>query len=265
MFSMRSLAIVNQKGGVGKTTVAINLAAALEEAGRRVLLVDLDPQGHATEGLGLGDRYDTDAPATLAAALLGRWDGSPAELVMTGAGGIDVIPASVEQFVVEAQLVSVRGREHRLAHLLEPLSSTYDWVLIDCPPSLGALTDNAVVAAGRVLVVAQPQDSSLRALELLLDQVQSIRSGLRVDIEVIGIVLNTWEDTLVAKRTMAALSDLPIPVIGVVRRRTRLQEAWAQGRTILDLEPRSDVAQEFRGMAAAVEGAQPATLVGARR
>lgn len=259
---MRRLAVVNQKGGVGKTTVAINLAAALVEAGRRVLVVDLDPQGHATEGLGLGDRYDTDDPATLAAALLGHWDGPAADLVVAGKDGIDVIPASVEQFVVETQLVSVRGREHRLAHLLESLSSGYDWVLIDCPPSLGALTDNAVVAAGRVLVVAQPQDSSLRALELLLDQVQSIRSGLRVDVEVVGIVLNTWEETLVAKRTMAALANLPVPVVGIVRRRTKLQEAWAQGRSILDLEPRSDVAQVFRDMAAAVETDQRVALNG---
>jgi chromosome partitioning protein len=183
--------------------------------------------------------------------------------VATTTDGVDLIPANVEQFVVEPQLVSVRGREHRLAHLLEPLDSSYDWVLIDCPPSLGALTDNAVVAAGKVLVVAQPQDSSLRALELLLDQVQSVRSGLRVDVDVVGIVLNMWEETLVAKRTMAAISRLPVPVIGVVRRQPRLQEAWAQGRSILSLEPRSDVAQVFREMATVIERSKEA-LVGAQ-
>lgn len=255
--------MVNQKGGVGKTTVAINLAAALVEAGRRVLVVDLDPQGHATEGLGLGDRYDFEGPAILASALLGRWDGPPAELVATGAGGIDVIPANVEQFVVEPQLVAIRGREHRLAQLLEPLSDSYDWALIDCPPSLGVLTDNAVVAAGRVLVVAQAQDSSLRALELLLDQIQSVRTGLRVEVEVAGIVVNAWEETLVARRTMAALTQLPVPIVAVIRRRTRLQEAWAQGRSILDLEPRSDVAQVFRDMAFELDG-RPAPLIGTR-
>jgi len=260
---MRRLAVVNQKGGVGKTTVTINLAAAFTEAGRKVLVVDLDPQGHATEGLGLGDRYDAEGPVSLAAALLGRWEGPSAELVANGAGGIDVIPANVEQFVVEPQLVATRGREHRLAQLLEPLAPAYDWVLIDCPPSLGALTDNAVVAARRVLVVAQAQDSSLRALELLLDQIQSVRSGLRVDVEVTGIVVNAWEDTLVARRTMAALAQLPVPILGVIRRRTRLQEAWAQGRSILELEPRSDVAQVFRDMALALD-ASPAPLVGTR-
>jgi len=261
---MRCLAVVNQKGGVGKTTVTVNLASALAELGRRVLVVDLDPQGHATEGLGLGDRYDCDGPATLARALLGRWAGNPTELVMPTATGVDLIPANVEQFVVEPQLVSVRAREHRLTRLLEPLAAGYDWVLIDCPPSLGALTDNAVVAAGKVLVVAQPQDSSLRALELLLDQVHSIRTGLRVDVQVVGIVLNLWEETLVAKRTLAALSQLPVPIIGVVRRRTRLQEAWAQGRSILSLEPRSDVAQVFRDMAVAIEHHEAGELVGAQ-
>jgi chromosome partitioning protein len=251
------LAVVNQKGGVGKTTVTVNLAAAFVAVGQRVLVVDLDPQGHATEGLGLGDRYDAEGPLpTLTAALLGRWEGPAADLVVTGAEEIDVIPATVEQFVVEAQLVAVRGREHRLAHLLEQVSPKYDWVLIDCPPSLGALTDNAIVAAGQVLVVAQPQDSSLRALELLLDQVQSIRTGLRVDVEIAGIVLNMWEDTLVARRTMAALEKLPVPILAVLRRRTRLQEAWAQGRSILELEPRSDVAQVFRDLVATLHNTQ---------
>jgi chromosome partitioning protein len=242
---VRCLAVVNQKGGVGKTTVATNLAAALAARGFRVLLVDLDPQGHATEGLGLGERYD-DQGATLASVLLGAWDGDVSELLVRAPAGFDVIPSNVELFVAEPQLVSMRGREHRLARILEPLHAKYDWCLVDCPPSLGVLTDNAVVAGREVLVVVQAQDSSLRAFELLLDQLDSIRDGLDVDVAITGIVLNLYEDTNVSKRVDEALAKLPVPVLARLRRRVKLQEAWAEGRSILDLEPHGHASVVFR-------------------
>ena len=253
---MRTIAVCNQKGGVGKTTVAINLGAALAERGQRTLLVDLDPQGHLTEGLGLAEAAE---PATLAGLLLGKWDGGLAELVVPVGERLDAVPASVDLFLAEAGLVLARGREHKLARALEPLRGAYDYCLIDCPPTLGQLTDNALVAAGEVLVPIQAEDTALRALELLVDQVRSLEEGLSVRVALVGLVANQVDDTRVAKRTLATLAEaVPVPVLAELRRRVALKEAWAQGRSILDAEPTGDTADAFRALAGRlVDGARP--------
>jgi len=149
-----TIAICNQKGGVGKTTLTINLGAALADLGRRVLLVDLDPQGHLTEGVGLQACY-LDAAPTLYDALT-RKDPPPlASLIRerTPAGEpVAVVPASYQLMLAEQSLYLARNREHKLKDLLAPLDGRFDYVLIDCPPVLGNLTDNALNAARRVVI-----------------------------------------------------------------------------------------------------------------
>src|ERR687884_12223 len=164
--TMNTIAIANQKGGVGKTTITINLGAALAEMGQRTLLV-------------------------------GRTTTPVQALTVTHECGVDVIPASINLFLTERDLVHLRGREYRLMRVFEPLEEQYDYTLIDCPPTLGQLTDNALVAARKALVPIQPEDTSLRALEMLLDQIHSIREGLGLKIDIVGLVVNQADDTLV--------------------------------------------------------------------
>src|SRR5712691_11865854 len=178
--AMKITAVVNQKGGVGKTATAINVGGALAADGRRVLLVDLDPQGHLTEGLKLPA---AEHPATLAAALTGEWTGDPAALVVMydrgGSGRLAAIPNALEMFTVAREMDKLRAREERLARVLGPLDGMFDHILIDCPPALDILTDNALTAADGVLIPVQAEDSSLRALRLLLGQVNALETELR--------------------------------------------------------------------------------------
>jgi chromosome partitioning protein len=247
---MNTIAIANQKGGVGKTTITINLGAALAERSVRTLLVDLDPQGHLTEGLGLSE---PEGGETLAAALLGRTSVPVNRLMVSHECGVDIIPASLDLFLTERDLVHLRGREYRLRRVFEPLEDEYDYTLIDCPPTLGQLTDNALVAARKALVPIQPEDTSLRALEMLLDQVHSIREGLGLTVDIVGLVVNQADDTLVARRTLETLTKaVPVPILASIRRRVRLKEAWAAGKPVTMTEPAGDAAEAFRGLAQAI-------------
>lgn len=250
------IAVANQKGGVGKTTLAINLGAALAEGGLATLLVDLDPQGHLTEGLGLDEATEPD---TLAAALGGA-PIPPDRLVVRHSARLDVIPSSVDLFLAERALLNLHGREYRLERVLAPLLHRYDYVLIDCPPTLGLLTDNALVAARRALIPIQPEDTSLRALELFMDQINSLAEGLRVRVDILGLVANQVDDTLVSRRTLETVTKaLPVPVLARIRRRTRLREAWASGQPVTTTDSQSDVASVFRQLSSDLEA-----LCGAR-
>jgi chromosome partitioning protein len=256
---MRTLAVVNQKGGVGKTTVAINLGAALAQRGLRVLLVDLDPQGDATTGLGFEEQYEAEMPSLLA-GLTGRLPGGMmvTDLVLS-TGQFDVLPSNLDLALAERLLLTEHGREHLLARrVLGVLADRYDWCLIDCPPSLGVLTDNAIVAAGEVLVVVKPEGKSLRALGLLLDQIASLRQGLDVTAEIIGVVVTAHDDTKVAKRVDEDLAVLPVPVLGRIRKRVAVDEAWERHQTVLDYEPDGHAAAAFRELADQVAATVPA-------
>lgn len=252
---MKTTAVVNQKGGVGKTATSAGVAGALAELGRRVLVVDLDPQGHLTSALKIAD--PGDGP-TLAMALTGQWAGSALDLAVShsapGSGRLDVIPNSVDMFMVGRELDQLRAREGRLERVLETLGSVYDHVLIDCPPALDILTDNALTAADGVLIPVQAEDSSLRALELLLAQVDAVEAELRrTPLVLHGMVVSMLERgrggiarSTIGRSVIAAFEDLPLPILAMVPRGVPVTEAWRYGRTVTDYAPESEHAQAYR-------------------
>lgn len=250
---MRTLAIVNQKGGVGKTTLTLNLAAALVELGLRTLVVDMDPQGYATAGAGLTEEYDR-AGVTLASEILGESSDGARSLVCQADDGFSVLPSNIDMFTVESRLTAARAREMRLKNLLAPLAEDFDFVLIDCPASLGALTDNAIVAAGEVVAPILPDGLSLRALELLLDQIDSIRAQLAVDVVLVGLVVNQYTDTNAARRVDADLEELPVKVLARIRKRVSATNSWEKGLSVFKTDPAGHIASVMRELASELVG-----------
>jgi len=241
-------AVANQKGGVGKTTVSLNLGAALAER-MKVLLIDLDPQGHLTEGCGLRSRYAAQGE-NLADFITGRAKGNIASLICQ-AENFHVIPSHISVFTSEAELILQRAGVERLKRVLEPVMADYDFILIDCPPTLGKLTDNALVAAGRVLIPIQAEDTSTRALEILFDQIATLREALGVDVEILAIVPNQVSGNSVSQRMLKDLREaLPDKVTPFeIRRRIALVKAWREGKSIFSYDPGSDAADMFRQLA----------------
>ena len=185
----RVLAVVNQKGGVGKTTTSVNLAAALAQAGRRVLLVDLDPQGNATMGSGIDKRT---VGRTVYHVLLGLADFA-AVRVRVERGSFDLLPANRELAGAEIELVGLDRREARLKTALQRVAQEYDFVLIDCPPSLSLLTVNALTAAQRVLIPMQCEYYALEGLSDLVATIKRVRVSLNPDLEIAGLLRTMYD------------------------------------------------------------------------
>jgi chromosome partitioning protein len=185
----RVIAVANQKGGVGKTTTAVNLAACLAEAGERVLVVDLDPQASATTGLGIRPAANR---ATVYECLLGERALTEAVL-KTEIEHLDLVPSTRDLVGAELELVTVAGREHRLADALQPVRAEYDFVIVDCPPSLSLLTVNALRAADGVLVPLQCEYYALEGLTALLDTVGRVRDTLNPRLALDGLVLTMFD------------------------------------------------------------------------
>ena len=228
----RTLAVVNQKGGVGKTTTAVNVAAGLALAERPTLLVDLDPQGNATTGLGV---QKTGLYPTVYHVLLG---GEPAEkaILETALTHLRLLPSDIDLVGAEIELVGLEQRERRLKLALESAAKAYEWVIIDCPPSLGLLTINALVAADRVLVPLQCEFYALEGLTHLLKTVKLVRERLNPGLEVEGIVLTMFDG-----RTSLALQirdEVHRYFAGqifdtVIPRNVRLTEAPSYGKPVM--------------------------------
>jgi chromosome partitioning protein len=237
-----TVAICNQKGGVGKTTLTINLGAALADLRQRVLLIDLDPQGHLTEGVGLQELYlnnDSHKSPTLYECLMsGEAEQFPSLIQKPPAEAFSVIPANYEMMLAEQALFMARNREHKLKGLFSQLDGQFDWVLIDCPPALGNLTDNALNAAREVVIPIQAERTSVRALELLFDQIESVERGLNIQIRVLAVVPNLVQDSTMAKRTLSELRSANTSITPFeIRKRVLLQEAWSSGQSIFAYKP----------------------------
>jgi chromosome partitioning protein len=243
------VALLNQKGGVGKTTLTINLGAALGHLGSKVLLVDLDPQGHLTEGVGMQECYLEEEGATLFDCLVGKEPPALSTLIRQHpTEPFAVIPSSFEMMLAEQQLFMARNREHRLRALFSQLDNRFDWVLIDCPPALSNLTDNALNAARQVIIPIQPEPASVRALDLLFDQIESLERGLNIHVNVLAIVPNQVQDSALSKRILGELREkLPRAVTPFdFRKRVLLQEAWDKGTSIFAYPGESTAQRQTR-------------------
>ena len=258
---MQITSVVNQKGGVGKTSLSVGASAALAERGRRVLLIDLDPQGHATtELLGL-DEVAPDAPS-LAKALTKVWKGPIEELAVRhprsniGRGGaFDVIPTSPGMFDLIRRLDQFRVPGWQLARVIQ--FANYDHIIIDCPPALDVLTNNALAASHGILVPVQPDRTSIRALRLLSDQVRYVEQTVgRPPIAYYGLVPGLYRRPI-SHYAAAALQELytfGIPMLSHVPLGVVMNEAAAHGVPVTTYAPETLQALSFREIAATLDG-----------
>lgn len=247
------LAVSNQKGGVGKTTIAVNVAGALNQRGQDVLLIDLDPQGNATEGLGFSDAYDAEPPSLFDVLTDTEQRGEINHLIEEHAE-MDVVPSNIDHHHTEREMTHVRRPTEQLALTLEELDQEYDYVLIDCPPSLGHLTDNALYAAQNLLIPALAESTSKRAVELLFDHVTSIERDFDISIQERALVANRVEETNEASEMIdwfaRAFDDTPR---FEVRKRVALQRAHSAGASLFEYDSGTDMCDVFLDIAATLD------------
>ncbi len=242
------LAVVTQKGGVGKTTSAVNLASVLGELGKRVLLVDIDPQGNATSGVGIDKRrvklsaYD----------LLAGTDGYAQAAVKTAFAGLSVVPSSIALAGAELEMVDVPRREYRLKAALSDFREQFDFIIIDCPPALGLLTLNALVAADSFLIPAQPEYYALEGLSQLIATVRQVKRLYNPTLELEGVLFTMYDGrTNLTQQVVAEVKKFfPRKVYGnVIPRSVRLAEAPSYGRPINYYDKSSKGAKAYRAFA----------------
>jgi chromosome partitioning protein len=243
------IAMCNQKGGVGKTTSTINLGAALAECGRRVLLVDLDPQGALSAGLGVAHH---DLELTVHNLLVEPRADTDDVLIHTHIENLDLLPSNIDLSAAEIQLVSEVGREQALGRALYPILERYDYVLVDCQPSLGLLTVNALACADSVLIPMECEFFSLRGLALLNDTVAKVRDRLNPRLAVAGILVTMYDSrTLHGREVMSRVVEVFGDLVydSVISRTVKFPETSVAGEPIITWAPKSGGAESFRSLA----------------
>jgi chromosome partitioning protein len=242
-------AIANQKGGVGKTTTTINLGAYLANAGRKTLVIDLDPQSNTTSGLGIDQHklgnsiYEVLVTNLVPAASVVKPEIMP---------GLSLLPAKVDLYAAELELVYMDEREHRLTKALEPILNQYEYVLIDCPPSLGLLTVNALTLADGVILPLQCEYFALEGLQQLVNTIKLVRDRLNPRMRLFGVVLTMYDTRTTLSHEIAkdVQSHFPIETFrAIIPRNVRLAEAPSYGITILQHDPRSPGANAYKDLA----------------
>lgn len=241
----KAIAIFNQKGGVGKTTTNINLAACLANRGKKVLILDIDPQGNTTSGIGVTKRSLTD---TVYNILIDK-DYDPNKAIMrTNVENLDLIPASVDLAGAEVELVEVEGRQNALRLGLEKIKDRYDYIFIDCPPSLGLLTINSLAAVDSVLIPIQCEFYALEGVSQLVSTIELVKKSLNPSLEIQGVILSMFDGR----------TNLSIQVVQevkkhfgnkvyatVIPRNVRLAEAPSYGMPITEYDPKSKGAEAY--------------------
>ncbi|EFQ81254.1 CobQ/CobB/MinD/ParA nucleotide binding domain protein [Corynebacterium pseudogenitalium ATCC 33035] len=243
------ISMCNQKGGVGKTTSTINMGACLAEYGRKVLLVDLDPQGALSAGLGL--THD-DIEDTIYDVMLDSHTSIHSAIQHTGVSGLDLVPANIDLSAAEIQMVNEVGREHTLARALRPVRRDYDFIIIDCQPSLGLLTVNALACSQGVIIPMECEFFSLRGLALLTDTVEKVSDRINFDLEVMGILVTMFDRrTKHAREVMSRVVDYFGDKVfdTVITRTVRFPETSVAGEPITTWAPSSPATQQYRNLA----------------
>ncbi|MEA4973122.1 Sporulation initiation inhibitor protein Soj [bioreactor metagenome] len=248
MSKVRTIAIANQKGGVGKTTTVVNLSASLGEAGKKVLVVDADAQGNTTSGLGL-EKNALDK--TLYNVLLGEITASDATLE-TIADNVFIIPSNMNLSGAEIELVGLDNREHIMRECISEVKKDFDFVIIDCPPSLGVVTINALAAADTVLVPVQCEYFALEGMEQLFHTIGLVQNRLNPDLEVEGVAFTMFDSrTNLSLEVVEEVKKVLKPDMysSIIPRNVRLGEAPSYGLPITIYDPKSKGAESYRELA----------------
>jgi len=244
----RVICIANQKGGVGKTTTAINLSASIAVAEKKVLLIDIDPQGNSTSGMGFGKEGPRD---TIYHALL-RGSGLREMIRKTELSCLDMVTSNTDLIGAEVELIQVKDRERKLSHLIEEVEAEYDYILIDCPPSLGLLTINSLTAAHSVIIPLQCEYYAMEGLGQLLKTIRLIKQALNPKLEIEGILLTMFDGRnnlshQVVHEVKSHFKDKVFETI--IPRNIRLSEAPSHGKPVLLYDIHSKGAESYLNLA----------------